>query len=93
MIAEAQLPTHSCLLPAGQPEKPDKAQNAVLELDSSGLWLIQGAACRISKAETPRPNLPQPPSHIVFIYLNETYGYKGAIKDGGGSLCTVGHLV
>jgi len=29
VIGEAQLQKHSSLLPVGQPEKPDKAQNAM----------------------------------------------------------------
>lgn len=58
MIGEAQLQKRACLLPVRQPEKPDKAQNAMLGLDSGGLWLIQGAACQSSKAG----NTPQPPA-------------------------------
>lgn len=52
---EAQLQKHSCLLPVRQPEKPDKAPNAMLGLDSGGLGLIQAAAHHGSKAGDTTP--------------------------------------
>lgn len=63
-------------------------------------WGLTAVAYDLSKEQlakaarqATRPNLPQVPEDLDFIILNETYGYKGAIKEVGGRSCTVGHVL
>lgn len=62
VIGEAQLERHSCLLPVRQPEKPDKAQRAMLGLDSGGLSKKQLATA--ARQATPWPDLLQLPEDL-----------------------------